>query len=73
MKSSELFYFIVLFWNIFIFHYLLFFLFLILIVLLLLYQLPARQEPALDSSKYTAADVRIVSPFNLGLFFYMSI
>lgn len=53
--------------------YLLFFLFLILIVLLLLYQLPARQEPALDSSKYTAADVRIVSPFNLGLFFYMSI
>lgn len=27
-------------------------------------QLPARQEPILDSSKYTAADVRIVSPFS---------
>ncbi|GLU15886.1 hypothetical protein SLE2022_323420 [Rubroshorea leprosula] len=25
-------------------------------------QLPARQEPVLDSSKYTAADVRIMSP-----------
>ena len=24
-------------------------------------QLPSRQEPTLDSSKYTAADVRIVS------------
>ena len=24
-------------------------------------QLPARQEPVVDSSKYTAADVRIVS------------
>lgn len=31
------------------------------------FQLPARQEPVLDSSKYTAADVRIVSPF----FFYL--
>lgn len=38
-------------------------LFLFLTVLLLLCQLPARQEPALDSSKYTAADVRIVSLF----------
>nr|GMD07936.1 putative RNA-binding protein Luc7-like 2 [Ipomoea batatas]GMD09507.1 putative RNA-binding protein Luc7-like 2 [Ipomoea batatas] len=28
-------------------------------------KLPARQEPILDSSKYTAADVRIVSePFH---------
>ncbi|GLT37248.1 hypothetical protein SLA2020_115790, partial [Shorea laevis] len=25
-------------------------------------KLPARQEPVLDSSKYTAADVRIMSP-----------
>lgn len=50
-----------------------FLLFPILIVLLLLSQLPARQEPALDSSKYTAADVRIVSPFYLGLFCYLSI
>jgi len=28
-------------------------------------QLPARQEPVLDSSKYTAADVRIVSKFSM--------
>nr|GMC55532.1 putative RNA-binding protein Luc7-like 2 [Ipomoea batatas] len=29
-------------------------------------KLPARQEPILDSSKYTAADVRIVSePFHI--------
>lgn len=35
--------------------------------LFICFQLPARQEPVLDSSKYTAADVRIVSP----VFFYL--
>lgn len=33
--------------------------------LIFLSQLPARQEPVLDSSKYTAADVRIVSRFSM--------
>jgi len=33
--------------------------------LIFLSQLPARQEPVLDSSKYTAVDVRIVSRFSM--------
>lgn len=33
----------------------------VVILLFNFVQLPARQEPVMDSSKYTAADVRIVS------------